>query len=457
VIFGSLIAIAAIVAVAGAGLHLSVPAHRPWTGEDLAPSCAVGGAVGALVILTAALGAPWSRTLLWFGWLAFCVSGLAGFAARRDGFRRPLPEVLRDSSASERAAAVLVVGGLGLLAWKSAVVPLWSWDHFAMWGAKARLLAARRLDLAFLGDPLAHPGRPDHPLGLPALWLALSGLRVPEAPLFKLSHVAFGVGLALCFRAAARRLGASSGLANLLTAFLCVSPLYADTEVMGLAEMPFALWACAAVAWWVRGEAGRRTAFAAGVSIGFLPWLKQEGWPLAFLLLAAAAYGLGRQSGAERRRLLGWCATPALLLSVAAWAYQHFVLPADAGFVGDDGMALAVERAAQMPSFLRLAGSELLAADWLGFWLFLPVVTAFAVIRRCRPALVLAGLVWLQAALYLLICFLSRSPPGDQLRAAFFRTSAVLVPLGLLASAALSRVKPAAGVPLRDLARRSGA
>lgn len=439
-IFGSLVAIAAVAAIVGVGLHLSVARHRRWAGEDLAPCFAVGGAVGALVVLTAALGAPWSRTLLWFGWLAFCVCGLAGLAVRRRGwFRRPLLEVLRDSSASERAGALFVLSGLGLLAWKTALVPLWSWDHFAMWGAKARLLAARRLDLAFLGDALGHPGRPDHPLGLPAVWLVLSGLRVPEATLFKVSHVAFGVFLALCFRAAARRLGASSALANLLTAFLCVSPLYADSEVLGLAEMPFALWACAAVAWWVRGEAGRRSALAAGMTIGFLPWLKQEGWPLALLLLAAAACGLGSQSVAERRRLLRWCAAPAVLLSVAAWAYQHFVLPADPGFVGDDAMSRAVERAAELPSFLRLAGTELAATDWLGFWLLLPVVTAFAVVRRCRPALVLAGVVWLQAALYLLICFLSRSPPGDQLRAAFFRTSAVLVPLGLLAIAALSR------------------
>jgi hypothetical protein len=417
----------------------------PGIGDSVL-SFAVGAAIAALATLAAAPFAPLSPTLLSCGWWFWVVGGLAALA-----FRNFRPRVARvatpgTSNAAERATRLLVLGGLGLLAWKTLVLPLWSWDHFAMWGAKARMMAAGGLDLGFLHGPFGHPSRPDHPLGLPALWLLFSAFRVPGESLFKLSHVLFGVALAGCFFGAARRLGASGWLATLLTAFVSVSPLYGDSEMAGLAEMPLALWVCAAAAWLARGPLGRRAALAAGITIGFLPWVKQEGWPLALLLLAAALlWNPGNQPTTGSVRSAAWIGTPVLALSALALAYQRLVLPADAGFVGGGWGQRALDRLVELPATLRVAAGELFAADWLGFWWVMLLVPALAILRRNRAAMILASVVWIQAALYFMMCFLSFAPPADQLRAAFYRTCSVLVPLGLLSIAALSRPSRASG------------
>jgi hypothetical protein len=439
-------ALAVAVAFVGLGLRYAMPREAPRDGNDMVLALAAGAAIAAVLLLVIAPLGPLPPALLRAGYLALVAAGAVACARRFGLLRGAAGEAVaavRDSSWAERAAGLLIVGALILFAWKTAVVPLWSWDHLAMWGVKARKLAAGGLDLGFLADGRGHPARPDHPLGLPALWTLFAFVRVPDATLFKLTHVLFGAALALCFHGAARGLGASRLAANILTAFLCLSPLYADSEGLGLAEMPLALWSCAAIAGTVRGDSFRKDGPAVGIVLGFLPWLKQEGWPLALVLLAAVALWAARRGdlGAGPRPF-AWVAVPALGMSAAALAYQRFVLPEDPGFIAGGGRERAVQRLGELPEFLRLAAGELSVADWLGFWFLLPVLTGAAIALRRRAAATLAAVVWIQTFLYLAICYISRSPAGDQLRAAFFRTCSVLVPLGLLAVAALSRDEP---------------
>ncbi|MDX1632398.1 MAG: hypothetical protein R3234_11085, partial [Thermoanaerobaculia bacterium] len=110
--------------------------------------------------------------------------------------------------------AIVVTGILGLLVvWKVARMPLWSWDHFAIWGLKARQLVASGGALPeFLASELYRDWAGHYPLGAPVAWVALLLGGVPEAAGFKGAHLLLGAVLVLLVGAGARRLGCSSPL-----------------------------------------------------------------------------------------------------------------------------------------------------------------------------------------------------------------------------------------------------
>ena len=416
--------------------------ERPRDATSLEPGSAfaLGGAAATLPLL--ALARVWPVSAPTLGAVAWTITliSVAGLALRIYRLHvavAPRIEAWRRSSWIDRAAGVAAVIAFGLFVWKISAVTVWSWDHFAIWGVKARQLAAHGLTLDFLAGPQIHSLRVDHPLGLPLLWALLSAGHVPQAASFKLAHVLMGGLLAVCFRDLACRLGAAGWAASLLTAVLCLSPLYYDTESLGLAEMPLALWSCAALSWAMRSPSGRQ-ALACGLTLGFLPWLKQEGLPLALLLLCVIGALLREPSRPRQRHDFIRIAASALVLCAAAVAYQRWVLPPEDGFLSGNLGERLIQRVGAVPELLRLALDELLAWDWLGFWVALGAGTGWAIWRRSRTARALAAAVWIQSALYLAACYASWAPTAaEQLHAAFFRTCAALVPLGLLALAAL--------------------
>jgi hypothetical protein len=349
--------------------------------------------------------------------------------------RWPRPVVLLS-----RVALLLAVA---LFLAKVALAPLWSWDHFAIWGMKSRRMVVEGgLDLGFLALPGFESSVTYYPVGLPMLWrlLALGGL--PGTALFKVVHALFGLALVAVTRRGVLRLGRSPAVADALAALLAASPLLWDTITVGLADMPLALWATAGLVLALEStDENTGGVWPAGVCLGFLPWIKQEGLSLALLALAAAAVMVS--SGKGRKSRLTALLLPAGLLIAGALAIGRTLPKAGPTFFNGDWQGRALERLSQPWEILSMLGSDLIAPDWLGFWFLFAAGLALALLRRRywrqRTALLLAGVVVLQLGLYGAVYFFTYLPAAGHILSSFTRITAALVPLGILAIAASGR------------------
>ncbi len=357
----------------------------------------------------------------------------------------PRPAVLpADGGAEGRAWALfsrLVLAAAVLAwAWKVLAIPLWSWDHFAIWGVKARrLLAAGHLDLSFLHRLELHDSRPDYPLGLPLLWRLLVLGAVPGAHVVKACHLACGLGVLAVLRRGARLGGATEPTTNAFAAWAALLPLFWDSEAVGLAEMPLALWATAAASLLFRAEPRRRDLALAAVLLGFLPWLKDEGLPLALLLALAGWLGL---PPAQRRPWLRCAAGRGLPLALLALGLDGRLLPSGVGFFAWRPVDRLAERLPQAGTILAEAGRHLLAPGQLALWPTLLAASLWALLWRRRAAALLGWAVLLQLGLYVGTALVAYLPPADHLRASLGRISGGLAPLALLAFALLARRQP---------------
>jgi hypothetical protein len=346
------------------------------------------------------------------------------------------------------ASSVALGCALAALLVKMTRVPLWSWDHFAIWGVKARsMLADGHLRLDFLRS--LYQSRTDHPLGVPMSWLVLTLGETPSPVVFKMLHALFALALVAVLRAAVRRATSSPALANAAAAFLAVSPLLWDSEAMGLAEVPLALWATVSLLLLSPGPAASPSRpWVPGLALGFLPWIKQEGLVLGLLLLAAALLPMLPTLQIARARRGGAAAAaaaaaqlcgPALALMAGALAIQKRVLPPGVSFFLGDWWRRGLDRLPLILEIQRRCLSLLLQPDWLGFWIVLAALTAVAVARRHGMELAVIAIVWIQVIVYELTAVFTYLPPLAHLEASFFRICAALVPIGLLGMAMLSR------------------
>jgi len=435
-----------------AGLPLVAPRRRPAAG-DLAAAWTLALGNAAVLALTAGLlGLTLSPLALLLLLIApGAATAVLGRAPRFEprnadppGGGRPL--VVASSVALGCALAALLV--------KITRVPLWSWDHYAIWGVKARsMLAGGHLQLGFLRS--LYQTRTDHPLGVPMAWLVLTLGEAPSPAVFKVIHALIALALVAVLRAAVRRATSSPALANAAAAFLAVSPLLWDSEAMGVAEVPLALWATVSLLLAGPGLAAPRSRpWVPGLALGFLPWIKQEGLVLGLLLLAAVLLPmLPRPSMARARRGAAPAAgataaarlcAPALALMAGALAIQKLVLPPGASFFLGDWWRRGLDRLPLVVDIQRRCLSLLLQPDWLGFWIVLAALTAVAAARRQGMALAVIAIVWIQVLVYDLTALFTYLPPLAHLDASFFRICAALVPIGLLGMAMLSRP------PIRD-------
>lgn len=474
---------------------------------DLARASQAG--VAGLALTTPLLG------LLWRLGLPAAAPVVLGSAAAMAGgaiLLRSVSGRWREAPPALAAPSPLPAGPFGWLAWlpaaaavaallwKLASVPLWSWDHYAIWGVKARrLFPEGRFDPAWaMPDQVS---RPDYPLGLPLLWRTLSLGAEPGPAAFAAVHALMAVALVALVGWVALRLSGSRMAGGAAAALTAASPLLWDTESLGLADLPLALWAVAAVAvvtaHAAAGELGataragtlRRPAppplWVAGLCLGFLPWLKTEGLPLALGLLAASAVALhlvrpasggrgacshdpeagevasppaapglltgferGFRARSELLRLAAALVLPAVVLGAAGLAATPAAGDRELGFFRGDWAARGLDRLAEAPSLAWTLAGDLGGGDWLGTWWLFGVATLGAAVpllrRRLEPparaaaatALALAAAVALQLALYLVTYLVSYIPAAQHAATSFHRVSAALAPLALLASAA---------------------
>ncbi len=417
----------ALCAAAGSGLLPRARSLRSALApEALGLAAAAGLAVTAPALLLLGLAdVPVHAGTIAAGTLLFAIAfrALRGRASEEpDALGVPRPAV----------SALVPAAALAVFAAKVAAVPLWSWDHYAVWGMKSRaMLTDGLLDLAFLRAFPYAMANADYPLGLPMVWRVLTLGAEPSALDFRICHVLFGAGVVLAVRRILREAGAPGLWPDAASAFVAVSPLFWDTESLGIAEMPLAWFALTALGLALRSARERGgLALPAGAVLGFLPWVKKEGASLALWIVAAAAVAGAPRRSDRLRRLL-----PAGLLAAAmagaAIALERRLLPRGlTSFFAGDWAVRARERLAHPLSVLAPVGREFLSPAWLGFWILAAAAFAIAWRRRRSEALAVFGIVLAQIALYVPVYFATYLEPAAHVRASFFRLLAALLPIG---------------------------
>ena len=241
---GTLLALAA-------GLALLRPRLRTAPSRMLSPEVAALALPVGLTLLVAIgfplarLGAPVGPAAI--AGLALALSALLLFLRRR-GSPIPPPAAVPPPDALSRLAGLLLALALGLFLAKLALAPIWTWDHLAVWGVKARrMVEAGRLDLSFLDLGIFWPSQPHYPLAVPAFWRLLGLGALPGDLAFKAAHGLFGLALVALARYGALLLSRSRLVANGLAAWLAVSPMLWDTIALGHADVVLGLWALAAL------------------------------------------------------------------------------------------------------------------------------------------------------------------------------------------------------------------
>ncbi len=188
----------------------------------------------------------------------------------------------------------------------STANPNGDWDATAIWNLRARFLAGgaavwRRAISAEVGGFMLGASHPGYPLFLSSfigmLW-RLAGNFTTTAPAATSGVIAFAVMALLTGSLAARR---SLGLGLLGGLLLLATELFASQSAAQYADLLLALaFLAATVLLDAAAEpesAPARLLIAAGLAIGFAPWIKNEGIPFAVAALAVAAW---------RFRMRGW-------------------------------------------------------------------------------------------------------------------------------------------------------
>lgn len=185
----------------------------------------------------------------------------------------------------------------------STANPNGDWDATAIWNLRARFLAGgsgvwRRAISAEPGGFMARGSHPGYPLFLSSflgmLW-TLAGAFTTAVPVANSGAVACAVLALLTASLAARR---SLGLGMLGGSVLLATELFASQSAVQYADLLLALAVLAALVLLdaAAGEtqpAPNRLLVAAGLAIGFAPWIKNEGVPFAVAALAVAMWRFG--------------------------------------------------------------------------------------------------------------------------------------------------------------------
>ncbi len=394
-----------------------------------------------LLTLLGFLSLPISATsIVWLQVsLTFCLACVTPQSERRGAMRLRQP-----ASVSHWIARAFLSLAILVFALKVLIVPLWSWDHYANWGLKARrLFADHALDVSFLQLRIFHTANPDHPIGFPTIVQILTLGSEPRAVTFKVIHLVSALALLLILREAILHVSDSFLVADGLALFVALTPLLWDTEQVGLADLPLALIGTAAMLLLVRSGESTRRALAAGGMIGFLPWIKKEGAALAALMTAAwLLRKLCLAAPLSRRRRTVELLAPVVALVGGAWAVERFALGPGLSFFAGDWLRRGLTRVREAPIISKALLEDLVRREWLGFWLaFALIVIAGIILRRFR-ALLLCSVVCGQVLVYAFVYLFTYLEPQAHIRSSFYRLLAALVPLAAIGLAAVLCEKP---------------
>jgi hypothetical protein len=198
--------------------------------------------------------------------------------------------------------AGLVVFALNFTAFAQSN-PSGDWDASAIWNVRARFLAGgpdlwRRAVSSELGGHLfgaAHPGYPLFLSSFVALQWVAAGNFDPAAPIA--DSLLFSLGALLLLGAGVTR-STSVALGLLAWLVLLGSDVFTSQAVAQYSDLPLGLAFLATLVLLDRAEragSSSRMLIAAGLALGFTPWIKNEGWPFAGAALAVAIWRFGRR------------------------------------------------------------------------------------------------------------------------------------------------------------------
>jgi hypothetical protein len=407
----------------------------------------VGAAAAAALplglVAHAALALPLARQGLAPGLASATVEtaglALAAFAVLRRRGPAPPPAPPPRWRPLEIAAAGAIAAVVLLAAATAALEPPVEWDIFAIWGFKARVLAAGGVWLPRLADPTLAYAHPDYPLAWP-LALALEPALAGAAPRggAGLLGVALLAAAAGCAAAAVRRWGRRAALAA--AALVATLPLASAQAVRALADLPLAALFVLAAGSLAKGSAERdhgRLALGAVATAG-LVLVKQEGMALA---LAVSAVALVRTPREVRARLVACFAAAAALVDLP-WLALRAALPAGA----DNSFAdMTLSRVAAGAGRLGAVVAALPAylgsvADWGALWLAVALALGILALDRARDRRT-ATLAWMLAAplpLYLAALAADAWPIERLLEVALSRLALHFAPLAAALAVAVA-------------------
>ncbi len=429
----------------------ALPRGRRVSASALAEDATVGFALAIPVLLLWGLaGLPW--TPITVPAILVGLSAVLLLARPRTALSEASPRG-PDSTAAAICAEVLLGVCFLVVCWKWIRAPLWSWDHFAIWGVKARrIVQDSTLDLRFLQLSAFDSSNPSYPIGLPLIWRILSPS--DPAPLaFKAAHLAFAAGLVAAVREGARRLGASRAFAALACAALCLTPLFWDTEELGLADLPLAC--LATVSFLLLLEARADPGFpvwAVGAGFGFLSWIKTEGFFLGALLAAAGFLLIAPSSGGGKSKSR-WHRRAALTAAWLLWALSSLavrrsLLGTGVGFFDGDWRGRLIARSAHPGPIFSAVLADLGGREWLGVWVACGVASIVSLLLRRRLPILLSAVVAAQLGFYVFVYFATYLDPVEHVESSFHRIAAALAPLAILsivaALAGAARRRPSA-------------
>ena len=401
IVFLLLVAGAGSLFVVRAGVELTVEEAIGWSWAT--GTLFLAGAYAVLLVLHASpgprkLGAP-----------------LLLLAAASLALRKPVTRPGDPYRGLSLLLAGVALAGILLYALQACAEPLWSTDFLAIWGLKGKTIYfTGAVPERLFRNPATAWSHPEYPLFLPLLTAAFSaatGGWNDEA--LGLIDIATQIATALVVAGYCRR--RAHPVAGAVTAALVALwyPLYRAFGT-GLAEIPFALSLV------LLATAAADGAVARGALAAFLCCAtKQEGTIFSLLLAAALVLRRGRPPSARRAAL-----------AIAIAAVGHFALLRLArGELHDRDFTWSIlSNAPEL--FARLGRlARALAGAWgpgelLGL---AALVGVLLLTRRSRENFLLLPLAG-QIVVYLGACALSAWDPVWQLRSAFFRIAATLVP-----------------------------
>lgn len=326
-----------------------------------------------------------------------------------------------------RSECVLVGAGSLLVVlsfWKLLRSAVWSWDHLATWGYRARKIAVDSLE--FLERPGFNGSNPDYPLGVAFSWLVGTAGEVPgggDVRLVTLIMLLAIVGLLFSVLA-----GLSFPIRVLIVGAMLGGPLAWDTEGLGLAELPLVLWITLAVFLWTDGFPSPRSAgWWSLLVLAMLAWTKHEGLLLAATLGLPGAIRMRKRNGG--RAALMWCAS-LLGTLLAVRLLTSAQTPYGTSFLAGDVTQRVFARLREPQRVLELLPETLLHPQWLPWYLALVVLLGALAVGpplRLQSALgpSLVGVSGLVVVVYVAVYFGTYLAPADHVATSWHR---VLIP-----------------------------
>lgn len=307
----------------------AAPLARLWPGSDdsragrFAFVCGAGAVLLTLVmLLLTSIGVRWSVAGIS---IALGFLSLTGWLARRAPAPTQQRAALRTGAPNRRMIAALVAAAAGviLFSYAAATARTTSTDFLFFWGPKGQQFAlARRIDVAFLGEPDHFVLHSDYPPLLPCLyaWGAMAARRFPWGAGLLSAPIFFALMVAAFWGSARRRLDDSSAALR-CTFFAALLGLgWMASDVAGNAEPPLLFFETLALGILVFGERSPRADFAASIALAGCVLAKFEG-----VFFAVAAAGVFCALGPARGRLPSRMASALRLLSLPALALGGWI------------------------------------------------------------------------------------------------------------------------------------